>query len=97
MKRYQFTPEFSLDEAAALWCDILPYTQEADDMHECAFRATDNEDYHQAVLANATPEKKRYLSIFLMIHRAMATTNDQPQRQDKISRNALIEIANTLN
>jgi len=96
INRYRFMPEFTPDEAAALWCNIEPDTQDADHLFESAYRAASNADYRRAILACASPMKKRYISIYLMIHAAMATTNESPLRKDKIARQKLIEIANKL-
>jgi len=90
------TPEFSADEAAALWCGIDPYSQQAEHFYESAFRSLYDPARRTIMLATASDKKKQYYSIYAHIHGAMATTNDSPQRKDKISRQALIDIANAL-
>ncbi|MBL4775177.1 MAG: hypothetical protein JKY87_03885 [Mariprofundus sp.] len=93
LSQYQTQSEFEPDEAAALWCEVVPYSSYFDAVSSSSNRAFNDTKFAETWLPCTTDDNRLYYKIYCHIKGFMKPTNAHPRSRDKISRKSLIDIA----
>jgi len=92
LAQYRFQSEFEPDDAAALWCEIIPYSDEHDRVSISANMAI-NDPRRADIWLKVTSDRNRLYYRVLSHIKGLLRPSRKDTPQDRISRESLIKIA----